>query len=52
MSKTIFGITDDDQAVDKLDAHLKSIGTDFRVSGEGYIFTVAVGEWIGSEEED
>lgn len=46
-SKIVFGLTDNDQILDRLGALMKRIGLDLDESGTGYAFLMPVGKWIG-----
>ncbi|OPX22079.1 MAG: hypothetical protein B1H04_05575 [Planctomycetales bacterium 4484_123] len=46
-SKTILGLTQDDDILTRLDELLKKVGLDFDSSSAGYALLVPVSQWIG-----
>lgn len=51
-NKTMFGITDDDNILNKLYAILKQIGIDLKTPGIGYAFTVPIDQGIMESLEE
>ncbi|MDP6380850.1 MAG: hypothetical protein QF662_05860, partial [Phycisphaerae bacterium] len=50
-NKTVFGLTDDDDVIEKLDRVLKRIGVDLSVPDTGYAILLPISASIGGEEE-
>ena len=51
LNKTVFGLTDDDDIIEKLDKKLKKVGVDFSAAGTGYAVLLPISAVIEGEEE-
>jgi len=51
-SKVVFGLTDEDDTLDRLTRLLRKVDLDLDAYGTGYAFTVGVSQWVGNLDLD